>query len=409
MEGISSTVFETPLSRFVNSLVSVGEVDSGPSSTVEPTSRYTCHACEAVFSSRDDQAIHYRTGLHSENLRRRLLGQLPLRSSLLHDKTAGADAADPGVTTVAAVDEDENEEEDGEDDDDDDDDDEEEEEEDGGGVVVNEEEFFDDNDYIHHYEARVAADEGGDSSSAHIHTCRWWWLKSDEPVVCIASRDKGSQHGIELSIALVTQSRRALVRGGSAELLSGLVELAESPLPKWAVLLLRSGRFAGGLFEGGKLVEHQTFKRYTVRKGQGGSQASIDGTGKKPKSAGAMLRRHGEQALSADVRNLIGTTWAHRLAACNLVFISVPRTLRSVLFGGENAPLDTGDRRIRSIPFMVPKPSLAEVKRVHVKLAKLKIIQIKEVRIKPLALLRHWRRSSRPAPLLLYKADIFKR
>ena len=56
------------------------------------------------------------------------------------------------------------------------------------------------------------------------------------------------------------------------------------------MLLLRSGRFAAGLFQGGDLVLHKCLKRYTVRRGQGGSQAAMDGTGRKPKSAGAMLR-----------------------------------------------------------------------------------------------------------------------
>ncbi len=31
------------------------------------------------------------------------------------------------------------------------------------------------------------------------------------------------------------------------------------------MLLLRSGNFAGGIFQGNQLVEHKTMKRYTVR------------------------------------------------------------------------------------------------------------------------------------------------
>ena len=63
----------------------------------------------------------------------------------------------------------------------------------------------------------------------------------------------------------------------------------------WAVLLCSGGSFAGGLFESdGKCIAHKAVHRYTVRKKQGGSQASKDGQSgtSAPKSAGSSLRRY---------------------------------------------------------------------------------------------------------------------
>ncbi len=44
------------------------------------------------------------------------------------------------------------------------------------------------------------------------------------------------------------------------------------------------------------------FTRYTVRAKRGGSQSSYDSGGNRPQSAGAMLRRAGEEKLKEEVR-----------------------------------------------------------------------------------------------------------
>ena len=67
------------------------------------------------------------------------------------------------------------------------------------------------------------------------------------------------------------------------------------------VLLLRSGRFAGGVFCQNKCLEHRTCQRYTVRKGQGKAQSTQDGS-RRPKSMGAQLRRQGEVNLWQDIK-----------------------------------------------------------------------------------------------------------
>lgn len=106
----------------------------------------------------------------------------------------------------------------------------------------------------------------------------------------------------------------------------------QSPIErKWAMFMTAGGHFAGAIVrvsngedepeeddgeEDGKrrkkqkklkqrpeteMVLHKTFHRYTTRRKQGGSQGLNDAAGKKAISAGAMLRRYGEQALR-DVR-----------------------------------------------------------------------------------------------------------
>ena len=57
-----------------------------------------------------------------------------------------------------------------------------------------------------------------------------------------------------------------------------------------------------------EILLHKTFHRYTTRRKQGGSQGLNDAAGKKAISAGAMLRRYGEQALR-DVRGFLPTAF----------------------------------------------------------------------------------------------------
>ncbi len=80
-----------------------------------------------------------------------------------------------------------------------------------------------------------------------------------------------------------------------------LVEIANSIV---VILLIRSGRIAAAVYEhdtaggAGRIVQSKIFKRYTTRRGQGGSQLSKDATtGGRIRSAGASLRRSNEAHL----------------------------------------------------------------------------------------------------------------
>lgn len=100
---------------------------------------------------------------------------------------------------------------------------------------------------------------------------------------------------------------------------------------KWALFMVAGGHFAGAVVRVSKpdgeedevvvtkkgkprkpkpdteVLKHKTFHRYTTRRKQGGSQSVNDNAKSKAVSAGAMLRRYGEQALR-DVRI---TTFVH--------------------------------------------------------------------------------------------------
>ncbi|KAG8884362.1 hypothetical protein FRB98_002441 [Tulasnella sp. 332] len=54
-----------------------------------------------------------------------------------------------------------------------------------------------------------------------------------------------------------------------------------------------------------EVIKHKTFHRYTTRRKQGGSQSLNDNAKGNAKSAGAQLRRYGEQALRDDIRGLL--------------------------------------------------------------------------------------------------------
>ena len=121
----------------------------------------------------------------------------------------------------------------------------------------------------------------------------------------------------------------------------------------------------------------QVMRRYTVRAKAGGGQSSHDNKSGKAKSAGAMLRRYGEQALKEDIAQCLAL-WSGHIQSCSMILISAPKTMRSVLFDtpenpstGKNNINSTGgvlskdDPRVAYVPFMVDRPTLDEAKMVH--------------------------------------------
>ncbi|CAH0520104.1 unnamed protein product [Peronospora belbahrii] len=132
---------------------------------------------------------------------------------------------------------------------------------------------------------------------------------------------------------------------------------------RWAVFLLRSGRFAGAVFDKDKALCHKTFQRYTTRRKQGGAQSASDASGK-AKSAGATLRRYNEAALKQDVALLL-TEWKEILKDAELIFLSSGKTERATFFPEKNAVLRPDDKRLKRIPFATFRPTFEEVCRVR--------------------------------------------
>ena len=89
----------------------------------------------------------------------------------------------------------------------------------------------------------------------------------------------------------------------------------------WCVVMLSSGRFAGAVFDGltTNILAHKSFRRYTVRAKAGGSQSAHDNQGRKAQSAGAQLRRYGEQALREDVRGVLHEWLADHIYARSII------------------------------------------------------------------------------------------
>ncbi|VEU39981.1 unnamed protein product [Pseudo-nitzschia multistriata] len=162
------------------------------------------------------------------------------------------------------------------------------------------------------------------------------------------------------------------------------------------VLLIQSGRFAGGVFRRGKCLAHRATTRYTIRKGQGKAQSVQDGS-RRPKSIGSQLRRAGEEQLNEDVK-LALTEWTKKryIADASLLFLACPKTMRSTVFspsdansnraGGnkskhktDDCMLSKDDDRIRKIPFDVGRATFHNVEVVYKVLMTVDLCHVQEL------------------------------
>jgi len=127
------------------------------------------------------------------------------------------------------------------------------------------------------------------------------------------------------------------------------------------VLLVRSGRFAGGVFKGEKCIVHRAFQRYTIRKGQGKAQSAQDNSKRKANSMGAQLRRAGEISLREDIHETI-LQWKSHIASACLVLLSCPKTMMGSVFADAVKDVITrDDERIRKVPFDIGRPTFEGV------------------------------------------------
>jgi len=147
------------------------------------------------------------------------------------------------------------------------------------------------------------------------------------------------------------------------EVINRVPQLFQSQF-KWVILMCSGGHFAGVCFDKSKVVVHKTIHRYTVRRKQGGSQAAKDATGKKPKSAGASIRRYNEAMLQQEIRELL-VEWGTHLKEAQFIFVQAPSLNKQIFFGYEGSPFIKGDQRLRKIPFSTRRPTFSEVKRIH--------------------------------------------
>lgn len=131
----------------------------------------------------------------------------------------------------------------------------------------------------------------------------------------------------------------------------------------WAIFLVRSGRVFAAIYDlaTDAIVASKSFKRYTERAKQGGSQLLRDKSGQVARSAGSQIRRANEQALLKDVAGLL-QDWSGQLGACQLVFWNRNFFSLLALFQAEGV-LARSDPRLRTLPFSTYKPGLDEAQR----------------------------------------------
>ncbi|KAG2129227.1 uncharacterized protein EDB93DRAFT_1234588 [Suillus bovinus] len=171
---------------------------------------------------------------------------------------------------------------------------------------------------------------------------------------------------------------------------------------KWAMFMVAGGHFAGAIVEVSRPVEdqdpttsaktkkkppkpksetsilkHKTFHRYTTRRKQGGSQSVNDNSKGAAISAGAMLRRYGEQALRDDIRNLL-LDWADDIQGCERIWLRASVSNRRIFLDYENCVINKGDDRLRTFPFPTRRPTQSELVRCLLELTQVKTSHLTE-------------------------------
>lgn len=332
------------------------QVDGGEALTgtvVTPSSGgMSCRMCGLTFRDTNEQQAHYKSSLHRTNLKRRMNG-LPI----LKQETNASENVDEGSDSESdgSSEEDEDEDEDKEQG--------EEhavEEADGHGdvrkkpsVVTTEDGTVNWGDYNSKDGVQVTfrgQGERGEKESA--------WQFSLNAVVL------SSWHQISHK---EDEDKDDIYKDPWNSLRASLSYFSRKPL--MCVFILRSGRFSGVIFDGMTVLEHKTLRRYTVRAKAGGGQSSHDKQQGKAVSAGAMLRRYGEEALKEDVKRLLGL-WKPHLDAAGVILFSIPKTMRGIMYEeGVDAPLKKGDKRVVNVPFMVRLPTFEEAQLIHARVS----------------------------------------
>ncbi|KAG9018896.1 hypothetical protein FRB90_008477 [Tulasnella sp. 427] len=126
-----------------------------------------------------------------------------------------------------------------------------------------------------------------------------------------------------------------------------------------------------------EVIRHKTFHRYTTRRKQGGSQSVNDNAKGPAKSAGALLRRYGEQALKDDIRGLLAE-WREDIEASERIFIRANTANMRIFLDFEDSPVRKNDERLRTFPFPTRRPTQSEVVRCVTEVLRVKVSHLTE-------------------------------
>lgn len=331
------SIFDVPIhiirnycdpSNVTNTTSMPSSSDSKDPISIKPDESYDglrCHRCGMTFLSYDDQREHFKSDTHLDNLRKSLQG-----STISSSSETAQDSNDSGESSGS------DDEPDAEFD-----------------KAISQTELSTDLGKIKWvYNAKSGTQwifhPNVDSNSSTPSTTRW---------------------AISMSTVLLP---REFYTNPSPwnELFTSISRASQENI--WAIFLFKSGKFSGAIYSGKTCIIHKVFKRYTIRAKAGGSQSSHDNKNGKAKSAGAMMRRQGEQALKEDIQALL-RSWSDYLKDCSLILISIPKPRRGIFFEddsdhrtrSEGSLLHKDDNRIRSIPFPVDNPTFESVQKIH--------------------------------------------
>jgi hypothetical protein len=293
--------------------------------------KFTCRVCGVEFSNLREQQCHFKTSLHVVNLKRSLVG----------------------LDSVSSHEEDDSDEDD----------------EAEGGECIFEPEVWESEEYSGRlsFENTSFPDgqvrkcnhkTNGSVTVFRKHNSNWEFSISNS-IYGMSFNEGGGRGGEE------TRREEGQREDPWRSLKNALQIFHLGDKLHSCVLVLQSGMFAGAVFEGRKCVLHKVLRRYTVRAKAGGGQSSFDSNGRKAKSAGATLRRYGEQALKEDIQALL-LSWLPYLQSSVVILTAIPKTMKHYIFSDSlQAGFSRDDARIRAIPFMVKKPTFEEIKLVH--------------------------------------------
>lgn len=216
---------------------------------------------------------------------------------------------------------------------------------------------------------------------------RAWFRGVVDTALVLLRRLQGDAGTYAVGVSAALIPPETVGEGNDASMDRCLAQVCRLREPRWAVMALRSGHFAGAIFHGQESIIHKALHRYTVRAKAGGAQSACDG-GKKVKSVGSSLRRHGEQRLAEDIKELLTVKWAEELSACELILVSVSKRMKSTLLGTEKEPFLPEPHRIRKLPFMMGKPTFEAVKSAYFRAASLvfceeKVAEVMSARFNP--------------------------
>ncbi|BBN19387.1 ankyrin repeat and zinc finger domain-containing protein 1 [Marchantia polymorpha subsp. ruderalis] len=291
--------------------------------------RFTCNRCRFLFQTWDEQRAHFKSDLHRFNVKRRSRGKEPISED---DFTKVAEGGSKGdIDDVSSISGSDSESDD-----------------------PNSTDGFRRNTHKTNRIHFVLQDSGQSFSL-------WRVLALSEREYLQTERCYAEEHNDVLYVS----EDNLLLRLKS--LVPPTLRIEDNAVPKhiWVVLLSAGGHFAGVVMnmQGGGVLAHHTFHRYVVRAKAGGRQSTRDATGRAPKSAGASLRRYNEMALQKEIRDLLAS-WGDYLRSASHIFVYAPSANGQALFGGENAPLNRNDLRLRRIPFTTRRPTFKEAQRV---------------------------------------------